>query len=337
MSRSEVGCDQRGRFRVPGITGVAAVCLTLANPGVPALGDDPKKGDDKPRSDRIIVYAFEDSPEVPAKQRFSGVLSVDLETGEWKQVGDADTPRGARSPDGRFVAANGGKQGTSNEGVWVHDLEKKTPPRKVFDRFGLSSWSGDGRQLIIAHPVAGGRYETYRVNADGTGMTRLPIPETDLVEDYSREGSWLAAFEAPAGRNGPTRIHLMRPDGTERHTVVNEEGMPHSDYQLSPDGRKLVYEKITIEPLTFKCALWVVDSGGENRTQIPLDFEPGTTARVRWSPDGTRLALTLTPNPTRMNPRAKEAKDRLVVVGLDGKNLRTIPLPPWRLVLLGWE
>ncbi len=74
-----------------------------------------------------------------------------------------------------------------------------------------------------------------------------------------------------------------------------------------------------------------MDIEGKRRREVPVKFDPGTMARVCWSPDGSRLALNL------LDARTKEGSIELV--NLDGSNLRKVPLPPgrWNLHVCDWE
>ena len=52
------------------------------------------------------------------------------------------------------------------------------------------------------------------MNADGTGRVKLPIRETDVVLDSSRDGTWLATRTAPGQATHRGRLTLVHPDGT---------------------------------------------------------------------------------------------------------------------------
>ena len=78
-------------------------------------------------------------------------------------------------------------------GVWTLDADGKGEKRRVADFGGVTSWSPDGKQLIVAKWLSKPqdddmRHETWRFNADGSGATKLPIPETDEVDDWSPDG-----------------------------------------------------------------------------------------------------------------------------------------------------
>ena len=139
------------------------------------------------------------------------------------------------------------------------------------------------------------RYETWRVNADGSGRTRLPIPEGDLVLDASRDGPWLATRTMGGDPNHLGRLTLVHHDGTGARYLT--EGSAKDDrfsiFKIAPDGRSVAYVEITTVEQVRHAELFVVDIEGRHRRRIPTHFEPGTTVVVYWSPDGSRLALSL--------------------------------------------
>ena len=73
-------------------------------------------------------------------------------------------------------------------------------------------------------------FETWRVNADGTGRTRLPIPEADLVLDCSRDGTWLATRTIGGEPAHKGRLTLVHPDGTGARYLT--EGSANDDLFL---------------------------------------------------------------------------------------------------------
>ncbi len=178
------------------------------------------------------------------------------------------------------------------------------------------------------------KFETWRVNADGTGRTRLPIPDGDLVLDCSRDGTWLATRTIggePAHRG---RLTLVHPDGTGARYLT--EGSANDDlfsiFKISPDGRSVAYVEIKTVGDVRHARLFVVDIEGQHRREIPITFEPGTTVDcllvARWIAAGIELDR-------QAGPRI----GRSPLVDLDGSNLRKLPLPPgrWNFAVCDWE
>jgi WD40-like Beta Propeller Repeat len=305
--------------------------LTLA--GIAASGQDAPKEAEKANLGRLLVLI--DRPSInPAEKQIRGFLIAEPGSNQWHQVGDPDLVEGSLSSDRRFLAAGRPAiAGQERVGVWVYDLVENSPARRVFDRpFFSCSWANDGKQLVVSTPAAPGvlKFETYRLNADGSERIRLPIPETEVVMDCSPDGSWLASFVISADPPPRARINVMRPDGTESHTILDEPGGVARDFRFSPDGRKVVYSLSTGERRKERTTVWVVDRDGRNRTQVAVELELGTRCRPFWSPDGKRLALNLSTG-------GVIGGGRIVVVDLDGKNLVTLPPAPWGIRLYDWR
>ncbi len=239
---------------------------------------------------------------------------------------------GDPSPDGRFIVysrIDDNPKGSA--GVWVYDIGGGQPARRIFDRPGEPSWTDQGRSVVIAVDVQGDRWETWRVNGDGGGRVKLPIPATMLVLDASLDGAWLAARDVAADSKHWGRLSLIRPDGTGvRHLT---EGSADKDlftiFRFSPDCREIAYVEVKTEGDVRTSRLYLADIEGRNRRELPVGLERGYTTAPVWSPDGSRLALGL----------AAPQTSAIAVVDRDGKNFRKLSLPPWPwfFTLCGWS
>jgi peroxiredoxin len=340
------------RARVKGIVGAAAALAAvtlgiglLAHRAVGARLQAPVARVDTPAQRKagpvaeIIVRAADLSRE-PGAEPFMGVAAIDPETGKWRTLYKGMTLGPGRvSPDGRYFAyASLGMDDIPEEaGIWVHDLTGRMPPRRIFEHRGQPFWVDEGRQVVIGAWAGStwGRFETWRVNADGSGRTRLPIPEGDLVLDASRDGTWLATRTIGGDPRHKGRLTLVHPDGTGARYLT--EGSAQDDrfsiFRIAPDGRSVAYAEITTVDKIRHAQLFVVDIDGKNRRKIPTHFEPGTNVAAFWSPDGSRLALNL------ISSENKEGS--IVLVDFDGPNFhfRKLPLPPgrWNLLVCDWK
>ena len=305
-----------------------------AAPLVPRAGD-PSRTKGGPAAEIIVRAA--DLSRVGEDDRFMSMAAIDPTTATWRTIYKGyDVGPGPVSPDGRYVVYSsvGRTPDPEQVGIWVYDMTGETRPRRIFERKGVPFWVNDGRQVIIGAPVGAGyrKFETWRVNADGTGRTKLPIPETDLVLDCSRDGTWLATRTIGGEPRHRGRLTLVHPDGTgARHLT---EGSPNDDlfsiFKISPDGRSVAYVEVKTVGEVRSSRLFVVDIEGRQRREIPIPFEPDTAAGVSWSPDGSRLALN------SMSGRTKEGS--ICLVDRDGSNFRKLPLPPgrWNLHVCDW-
>ena len=187
-----------------------------------------------------------------------------------------------------------------------------------------------------------GHFGAWRVNADGSGRERLPIPEGDLILDCSDDGTWIATRTLGGDPRHRGRLTLVHPDGTGARVLT--EGSANNDlftiFKIAPDNRRVAYVEIRTVDKVRHARLFVVDVDGQHRRRIPTHFEPGTTVIVCWSPDGSRLALTLTGHGDKANS--------IILENHEGPNyhFRTLPLPSrggnikvcdWRTLAPGLE
>ncbi len=266
---------------------------------------------------------------------FMGIVAVNPETGKWRTLYKG-VAFGPLSPDGRFIVASPRPAGRraigSEEGVWIHEFLGKRAPRRIFHRSGELYWSHGGRKIVIAVPVSEKKFETWIVDIDGSHATRLPIPETDLVLDCSRDGTWLATRTLSGDAPHQGRHTLVHPDGSNPRQLM--EGSPSNERFLisrfSPDSQSLAYVEIKTEGKVQKSRLYVDNIDGKNRRLLPVEFGPGTMVTLDWSPDGSKLVLNLMENQT------KEAS--IAIVNIDGTGYRKLPLSPgrWNLLLTTW-
>src|SRR5262249_53925395 len=153
----------------------------------------------------------------------------------WRQVTDVGNPTARVAPDGRTIAfVRVPQQGERDKGIWTVDALGGDPVR-VTDIVGRPFWSRDGRQLIVSGlgTAAGpqsARFETGRLNSDGTGRARLPFPETDIAIEWSADGTWLLVNSS---RRPPDTLpanllarptYAIHPDGTGERLISLSEG-----------------------------------------------------------------------------------------------------------------
>jgi RNA polymerase sigma factor (sigma-70 family) len=330
------------------VAGVLAAAMLTVGMGMLAIlaagapAQDKRAGRETKTAPRVaggeIIVGAVDFSRDRREEGLSGTVAIDPETGNWRPIykGLALTP-GRASPDGRyFVYSSLGDELPDDEvGIWVYDMTGKIPARRIFERKGQPFWTNNGRQVVIGMPIGKQweKFETWRVNADGTGRTKLPIPDTDLVLDCSRDGTWLATRTISGEPRHRGRLTLVHPDGTgARHLT---EGSANDDLffilQISPDGRNVACVEIKTVNDVRHSTLFVVDIDGHNRREIPIAFEPGMTVGVCWSPDGSRLALNA------LDSKTKEGS--IALVDLDGSNYRKLLLPPgrWNLHICDWQ
>ncbi len=300
----------------------------VASPTSRANDRSPKEKDE---GGEIVVQAF-NLARIGEDDECSGTVAVDPKTGKWRSIFKGISLGGGPvSPNGRFIVYSRFSRAPDGQvGIWIYDMNGELPPRRIFEHSGTPHWTNHGKAVVIAAPVGQrlGKFETWRVNADGTGRVKLPIPATDAVLDCSRDGTWLATRTIPGEVAHRGRLTLVHPDGTGVHYLT--EGSPNdlsfsfTTFKISPDGRSVAY----VDGLHSR--LFVVDIEGKQRREIPIQIERGRMVGVWWSPDGSRLALNA------IDSRTKECS--IALVNRDGSSFRTLPLPPgrWNLSVSDW-
>ncbi len=327
-----------------GVGGAAACALPTLHLAS-ADGPDPAKA---PTAGKIYIQANFKTGEGQDDPR-SGVFAVDPVTASRTRVTDFNG-RIRVSRDGRTLALIGaGEPGADgqdieNVGVWTLDVEGKGERHRVSKFGGETSWSPDGKQLIVvkwlSKPDDGdSRHETWRFNADGSGATRLPIPETDEVDDWSSDGQWLVTVSDRHPPHGSGyQLYLMRPDGSDQRRLTEGRGL-NVYPRFSPDSRRVAY----LHQERDKNSLWVVNIDGSGRRQVFEEVNDTPPHLFCWSPDGKSLAYTLEDwqrdeNGKKYLADLEKANRRIAIMDEDGKNDRPLKLPPVRWInALDWR
>ena len=277
-------------------------------------------------------------------ESLSGFWAVDPETATRTRIIEDIAGRGRVSPDGRTLAVSrsgwtGNDRPVEDQGVWTIDLEGKGPRRKIADFGGTVSWSPDGRQVIVSKGLSKpsddeSRHESWRINADGSGATRLPIPATEEVDDWSPDGRWIVTVSdrhAPHGSG--YQLYVMRPDGTEQRQLTEGRGL-NVYPRFSPDGVQISY----LHQEKGRNSLWVVNVDGDGRRQLLEDQGDEWLGPINWSPDGKSFVYEVE-NWERDEKGArhssvdiKKSDHRLMIADREGKNGRRLALPQARWI-----
>jgi Tol biopolymer transport system component len=278
-----------------------------------------------PRKGRIFVTAMLNVKRAGQdnEERFRGIIAIDPETGKWTKItGDGNRPR--VSPDGEtliFVRENA---------VWNCDTKGADNPGKITDLGSLPLWSADGKSLVVNKGNFDKKWthHHWRMAADGSDAKKLPIPETDEVDDWSPDGKWFVAVSdrhPPHGRG--YQLYVMRPDGTEQRRLTKGGGL-NVYPRFSPDSRRLVYLRQTAKEGN---SIWVVDVDGTNARQIMKEEGQVTPDFACWSPDGKRLAVVRF---TTERDR-EDADTHIEIMDADGQNRRRLNIANAKVIWLG--
>jgi Tol biopolymer transport system component len=327
-------------------TAGAFTCLLPTLRSAPLLAEDKKRADGgKSLSGRIFVETTcitmrEAYKDIPGPE---GIIAVDPQTGTWERIHDRVS---------LLRVSSGGKtitffyRETSNglprpTGIWAYDLSTRQSVR-ILESGAPMCWSGDGRLILVtkapsAKKDESQRWDTWLVSADGSQRTKVPIPDTDEVDDWSPDGKWLVTV---SDRHPPFgsgyQLYRMRPDGTDQLRLT-KDGL-NCYPRFSPDSRRIVYLHQTGKAGN---SLHVVNVDGSDDREILHEEGMASVEAACWSPDGSHLAVVRYDwgHPEGVNialPRGdkEETNDhrvgqhdsRIEIMDPDGKNRREIRL-----------
>ena len=188
--------------------------------------------------------------------------------------------------------------------VWVAPSGDAARARQIttgsgkFDGYYGLSWAPDGR--VVYASMAGGGWDIWSMNADGTGQRQLTAgARSNYGPSVSADGRYVVFVSNRAG--GPFNIWRMDADGGNplRLTSGRGENFPH----VTPDGRWVVYATVggAQEP-----AIWKVPIEGGEPSKL-------TNRPASWpfvSPDGKSFVCTY--------GEGQFAATRLAVIPVEG-------------------
>ena len=299
-------------------------------------GDEPIQQTAAPLPGRIYTTAhLEFKNEAGAVEKYNGVIAIDPNSGDWKKVGEFGN-NFQISPDGRRYLYTRQVPNTSKThsiwDIWSADAKGGTPVRIAEDAL-CPRWSPDGKEVLYfkgkESKDAGWHGPTWLLDLETKRAKQLPIPETDEVDDWSREGNWLVTVSDRHPPHGSGyQLYVMHPDGADERRLT--EGALNCYPKFSPDGKRIVYNRSA-----GLGSLWVVDIDGSNRTQVMIENADGSEApdHASWSPDGKWLAVKVFDWQTRTTGEGKKERFlgddgnyRISIVAPDGTNRRVLQL-----------
>jgi len=268
----------------------------------------------------------------------SAIIAVDPVTGQWQRIGNGDRVFGLRvSPDKQALLF-----AVHEDGIWQCAPQEGSERTRVMYRGRSPIWSPDGKQLISGEGAyeegKGWKHSTWRCNLDGSSLVRLPIPDTDGVEDWSLDGNWLVTVSDRHPPQGSGyQVYVMWPDGTNERRLTKDGLNVYS--RFSPDSRSIAH----IHQDKDGNSLRVVNiDGSEAREIIKGEGAGGTGAcgAPCWSPDGKQIALPRfdwenDENGRKIKRAGNDHNYRLEIVDVNSGNSRRITLDGLRPLDIG--
>jgi TolB protein len=211
------------------------------------------------------------------------------------------------SPDGKSIVYQAYPVGYPFYQIYTQSLDDKTPSRVSTGRgrTTCSYFTRDGKQILFASSHAdpdiaeteraareearllaaqGGRrgykwdfdpyMDIYRVNLDGTGMTRLTdAPGYDAEGSYSHDGKHIVFTSS---RDGDPDLFIMDADGSNVRQITNVDGYDGGPF-FSPDDKWVIFRSDRDKEHMLQ--LFAVSVDGKTEVQLTKNLN-----QVNWCP-----------------------------------------------------
>jgi Tol biopolymer transport system component len=190
------------------------------------------------------------------------------------------------TPDGKIVYDSEANNATV---ISIMNADGSNPRQLTGDAagkayFGYSTASPDGRYIVFSCDLAGAR-NIWRMNIDGSNLTRLTTGDGEDQPAFSPDGRWVVYTRLVADRWSMWRVSI---DGGEAVKLTDAlTGYP----AVSPDGKLIAcyyYETKT------GVSLALIRFEGGDPIKV-FDTELQSPFLIRWTPDGR--GLTYAENP----------------------------------------
>jgi TolB protein len=182
----------------------------------------------------------------------------------------------AWSPDGSQLIFSSSMLG--NPELFVTDASGGKPKRLTFSNGGSTSptWNPKTGQSIVFVSDRGGIPKLYMMNADGTNVNLLDVPDKGYLIDpaWSPNGQILAfSWRRP---NGNYDIYVMEPNSQQIVNITPDAGSRNERPSWAPDGRHIVFESTRNGPRQ----IWSMLADGSQARQLTFD---GHNESPNWS------------------------------------------------------
>jgi Tol biopolymer transport system component len=257
----------------------------------------------------------------------TGLFAYDFETRKWRRVFDGAQPESfcRASPDGKSFAVMEGP--FSQTTVSILGPGGRT---KIGETRGHVFWAPDSRQVVLSEwdvirgkETATIKSKTWRMNVDGTGRVQLPVPDSEVVFDWSPDGRWFLTGRTNATNVTKRTLLIRRADGTDPRPLIDEkDGSNVWPGRFSPDSQRIAYARI--DQQHNESSLWVIEVATRlERRILEGNAEGHAEDSPCWSPDGKYFALLMTDRTKRTLGR----EIRIEILDLQGNRIRQLGIP----------
>ncbi len=227
---------------------------------------------------------------------FYQLFLLDPQTGERRRLTDGKSRNGAAewAPDGKRLAYQSTRRNGRSNDVWLLPIDGTDEARLILESpdgswWGPVDWNPDGNHLLIQQYVSITDSRVHLLEPESGERKQLlgdaNDPSTNMALAFDATGS--GAFVVTDQGSDFTRLaHL---DLTSGMLQVITADIPWnvSEFALSEDGRRSAF--VVNQGAISK--LYLMDPA--SLAYVPVEIPTGLVFSLSFSPDGTKLAMTL--------------------------------------------
>lgn len=216
----------------------------------------------------------------------------------------------AWSPDGHTIAYVHGDTVDGQTGIWLVDTNGAN--KRLFYS-GVSAyspaWSPDGQWVAFSDQA-----HIWKMKINGDSLTQLTSAGRNFFPAWSPDTHWIAYNESVCKGTGTCGIWLMQANGT-KHQFLSAYGN-YPDWSSEEMNLLYLTRSVNSAGQAVGDSLWILDILTFSRVFVCLlDGTNYDNRYARYSPDGSRIALTSQPYGSR---------SQIFIMNSDGTNIRQI-------------